>query len=689
MTTQDLLIEIGTEELPPKNLKKLRDAFVTNIQEGLIKADLKFEHIKGYATPRRLAVMVSNLSTHQADRLVTKRGPAKHTAFDADNKPTKAALGFAESCGVPFKELTLQENPKGAFLVYEHKEAGKSTIDIIPALLKSALEQLPIAKRMRWGSSDETFVRPVHWIVLLFGNKIVPCKLFGINSGNQTRGHRYHHPETIMISSSQNYEETLLNAKVMADFEKRLDNIRAQIQKEIEKRQCNIILDENLLLEVTGLVEWPVVLMGQFNPNFLEVPREALISAMEVHQRSFPMTDSEQNLLPNFIVVSNIESIDPACVVRGNESVVTARLADAAFHYEMDKKIPLRERESQLKQVVFQHGLGSLWDKSQRIATLAKIIAQHIDCDPKHAERASHLSKTDLLTQMVGEFPELQGIMGRYYALHDGEPNSVAHAIEEHYLPRFAADSLPESKVGSAVALADRIDSLVGIFGIGKKPTGDKDPFALRRQAFAIIRIMVEKELDLDLQLLFFASKETYGNLLKEESVIPTLLDFCFERFRAWYQEQNIPTRMFEAVLAKFPTKPYDFHCRLQAVHAFQQLPEAESLAAANKRVQNILTKSEITLPEEATFESALLSEPAEKDLANLVLQKQKEIAPLIKSAEYSDALKKLASLKEPVDRFFNEVMVMVDDEKVRNNRVKLLNSLRLLFLEIADISLL
>lgn len=701
MSAQDLLIEIGTEELPPKNLKKLRDEFVDNIQAGLKQAELKFKEIKGFATPRRLAVLVSELEAKQPDRMLTKKGPAKQAAFDVDNNPTKAALGFAESCGVDFKALTLQENPKGAFLVYEYQETGKTTEEIVPAILKKALDGLPIAKRMRWGSSDETFVRPVHWILLLFGENTVPCRLFGIHSGKETRGHRYHHPENIAVSRPRDYEAILLKAKVVADFEKRHENIQNQIQKAIKERQCDAILDKDLLLEVTGLVEWPVVLIGEFDANFLMVPREALISAMEVHQRCFPMIDNEKKLLPSFIVVSNIESIDPKCVVRGNESVMKARLSDAAFHFDMDKKIPLQQRGSQLKNVVFQAGLGSLWDKSERLATLAKVIAQHIDCDPKQAEKASHLSKTDLLTQMVGEFPELQGIMGKYYALHDGESETVAFAIEEHYHPRFAADSLPASLVGTAVALADRIDSLVGIFGIGKKPTGDKDPFALRRQALGVIRMMVEKELDLDLQLLFFASKETYGSLLKEkkekkeekeekeESVISTLLDFCFERFRAWYQEQNIPVRVFEAVLAKRPTKPYDFHCRLQAVHAFLQLPEAESLAAANKRVQNILTKSEVTIPEEATFDGTLLNEPAEKELANLVLQKQKEIAPLIKSTQYTEALKSLATLKDPVDRFFNEVMVMVEDVKLRNNRIKLLNALRALFLEIADISLL
>lgn len=688
--TKDLLIEIGCEELPAKTLKKLQDAFVLEITTLLNQAQLSFEERKAFATPRRLAVLIKNLSLQQPIQSVVKRGPAKGAAFDAQNNPTKAALGFAESCGVPMEALTLQETDKGAWLIFKQDIPGNTAKALLPAMIQKALEALPAKKRMRWGTLSETFVRPVHWVVMLLGEEIISAELFGIKTNRFTFGHRFHHPGAILLPTPLEYENSLeKTGKVIPSYEKRKNSIRDEMHRLAEQKKCVPIVEEALLEEVTGLVEWPVVLLAQFKSVFLKIPREALISAMQVHQKCFPVHDQKGQLLPNFVLVSNIESKDPNAVIAGNESVMHARLSDAAFYYQIDKETALRDRQEGLKQVVFQAGLGTLWDKSHRLAHLAQHIARSIKADPIYTERAALLSKTDLLTQMVGEFPELQGIMGKYYALNDAEPEVVALAIEEHYHPRFAKDTLPVTLEGCAVAIADRIDSLVGIFGIRKRPTGEKDPFALRRQTLGILRIIIEKGLNLDLRELFHTAKIAYKDSLLEPEVVEQVLDFCFERLRAFYADQGIPARVFEAVLAKRPTKPFDFHKRIQAVFEFQSLKEAESLAAANKRVQNILSKSDITLPFDATPRDALLIENAEKLLFKLLLDKETEVAPLIKAGNYTEALKSLAQLREPIDTFFTEVMVMAEDPDLRNNRFRLLSKLRRIFLEIADISLL
>lgn len=698
LNTHQLLIEIGTEELPPKNLRTLANAFLENMAKALTEAELKFGDIQVFATPRRLALRVLKLASHQPDRIRIKRGPAKNVAFDKEGKPLHVALKFAESCGVSVKDLSEQKTSKGSWLTYEQKEEGQATSLLLPTLLQEALDQLPIAKRMRWSNQEGAFVRPVHWVVLLLDTTVIPGEFFGVHTSNITYGHRFHNPSPIEILEPAQYESLLLNkGHVIADFELRQAKIRTQIESACSALNVEAMIDPNLLDEVTGLVEWPIVLVGTFDPAFLKIPHEALISAMQLHQKCFPICSLQERssntnarhapdvtcLAPKFIIVSNLESIDQEVIIKGNESVVHARLADAAFYYETDKKITLEARSSMLKTVVFQSGLGSLWDKSQRLIEL---------CESLEAKRAALLCKTDLLTYMVGEFPELQGIMGQYYALNDGESKKVALAIEEHYHPRFANDTLPTTPEGCELAIADRIDTLTGLFGLGKTSTGDKDPYGLRRQALGLMRIIIEKGLKVDLQVLFNLSIASYGKLLNKNPQ-QELLVFCFERLRAWYQEQGITPQEFDAVLANNPTCPYDFHCRIQAVHAFQSLSEAQSLAAANKRVKNILSKNHPSFLdtdiESMPFDKSLLELPAEKALATCILEKEKELVPLIGKTQYKEALQALATLKVPIDHFFDEVMVMVENEALKNNRIALLRHLRFLFLKIADISVL
>lgn len=690
---KDLLVEIGCEELPPKNLHKLQITFLEHFTKMLTAANLRFTKAEGFVTPRRLALRISDLSLQQPSRQITKRGPAKNAAFDATGKPTKAALGFAESCGVSIDALSLQETDKGSWLVFEKNEPGKTTEQLIPDLLTETLNALPFGRRMRWGTRTDSFVRPIHWIVLLWDHKVIQTEIFGVKSSNLTYGHRFHHPEALSISDPKDYESVLFNKGfVITNFEKRREKILSDITKITTEKKFNAIIEDALLDEVTGLVEWPVVLLGSFDKAFLDIPREALITSMQTHQRCFPIEDQSQKLLSHFLLVSNINSKNPVAVINGNECVIAARLADAVFYYRVDKEMSLEQRRIGLKNVRFQQGLGTLWDKSERIAKLAKLIAPKIHADPVHTERAALLCKADLLTQMVGEFPELQSIMGRYYALHDSELVTVAMAIEDHAHPRFAQDTLPTTPEGTALALADRLDSLVGIFGLGNRPTGDKDPFALRRQALAILRILIEKQCGCDLNDLLHIAKEQYAHqaiTLSEPEVISQVLDFCFERLRALYQDQGINPRVFEAVFAKRITNILDFDKRIQAINYFITFKEAESLAAANKRVHNILSKCDATVFTELTIQNDLLKENAEKTLWLQLSEKEKVVFPLIKEGKYTEALKLLATLREPVDHFFTDVMVMVDELTLRNNRLRLLHRLRVLFLEIGDISLL
>jgi len=684
---RDFLVELGTEELPPTALKRLSDAFAEGIKTGLEKADIPFAEVKALATPRRLAVQVKALAVAQPDREIQRRGPALQAALDADGKPTKAAEGFARSCGVAFDQLEKLETDKGTWLVFNTVQKGTQTADLLPELVSKSIGQLPVPKRMRWGASRTEFSRPVHWLVSLFGSDIVDMEVLGLKAGRTTMGHRFHHNESIELASTEGYVETLRSAFVLVDMEERRDTIRKQVNEEASKLGAVAEIDEDLLDEVNGLVEWPVALTGSFEDRFLEVPAACLISSMKEHQKYFHLVDNSGNLKPNFITVSNIVSKDPAQVIAGNEKVIRPRLSDAAFFFETDKKKPLAERIDALKTVTFQKQLGSIYDKSQRVSQIAQFIAEQIGGDKAKAQRAADLSKCDLVTEMVLEFTDLQGIMGAHYAANDGEDAEVAQSLNEQYMPRFAGDELPATQTGMALAIADRIDTLVGIFGIGQRPTGDKDPFALRRATIGILSILVKNKLDIDLKALIELSIAQHGDLPKAEGLADDVLNYMLDRFRAWYQAEGIPVETFLAVRSRPVSNAYDFDRRVQAVTAFSKLEEAEALAAANKRVNNILAKQ--NYQGDAKVDASLLAEDAEKVLAEQVAAKQAELAPLFAAADYQTALNSLASLRSAVDSFFDNVMVMADDEQVKNNRLALLASLSSLFLEVADIALL
>jgi glycyl-tRNA synthetase beta chain len=685
---RDLLIEIGTEELPPKALLKLSNAFTVGITGGLAKAELDFGEVEPFAAPRRLAVLVKGLDAAQADKEVERRGPALTAAFDDDGNPTKATEGFARSCGVTPDQLDTMETDKGAWLVYRTTQTGQPTAELIPGILTDALHKLPIPKRMRWGDLTAEFVRPVHWVVLLFGDEVIDTEVLSVKSGRDTYGHRFHHPDPIFLGEPAAYAPILeTSGHVMADFTARREAIRAQVMEAAEKAGGKAVIDDDLLDEVTGLVEWPLAVVGSFEERFLEVPPECLISAMKGHQKYFHMVDADGKLMPNFITVSNIESRHPDYVREGNERVIRPRLTDADFFWNQDRKQKLAARIDSLASVVFQKQLGTIADKSKRVAAIAEKIAELIGGDAKLAARAALLAKCDLMTEMVGEFPELQGIMGRYYATHDGEPAEVAEALDEQYMPRFAGDGLPTGKTGQALAVADKLDTLIGIFGIGQVPSGDKDPFALRRAALGALRIIIEQGLDIDLQEILEHVAETNIGLFDNDHVITQVFDFMMGRLRAYYQDSDIALDTFEAVLVQRPSRPIDFDARIRAVTAFRALPEAESLAAANKRIGNILKKSEEAVP--AGIDTALLQEAAEMALHEQVEAMAQSVAPLFAARDYEAALKQLAGLRAVVDAFFDAVMVMADDDKVRANRLALLNRLRNLFLEVADLSVL
>ena len=686
MSQADLLIEIGTEELPPKALLTLSQAFEKGIADGLQQADLAYKGIKAFASPRRLAVLITDLADKQPDKDVQRRGPAVSAAFGEDGCPTKAARGFAGSCGVSVDELETLEIDKGSWLVFRQKQSGQPTADLVPDIVRSSLDKLPIPKRMRWGDLDAWFVRPVHWVVLLFGDKLIEAEILSVQSGRETRGHRFHHPDTIYIPAPGEYEVLLESeGKVIADFDRRRTAVRAHIEQAASQRKATAVIDEALLDEVTAMVEWPVAVTGQFDERFLDVPQEALISTMKSNQKYFHLVDKQQQLLPYFITISNIESKQPEQVEQGNERVIRPRFADAEFFWTQDKQIPLAERLESLKTVVFQQKLGTLYDKTLRIEKLASFIADQLQDDKQLAVRAARLCKCDLMTEMVGEFPELQGTMGRYYAQHDGEEPQVANALDDYYKPRFAGDDLPADVVSQSVALADRLDTLTGIFAIGQVPTGDKDPFALRRAALGVLRILIEQQLDLDLQLLLNKAAGGFDKALKAANAVDPLIEFILDRLKAYYRDQGIRADVLDAVTANRPTRPLDIEQRLKAVDHFRQLDAADSLAAANKRIGNILKKVEGKLPHK--IETRLLQDPAEQQLHKRLTGLQQQVNEQVKQANYQQALSQLAELREPVDRFFDDVMVMADDKKLRDNRVALLNNLHQLFLQIADIS--
>jgi glycyl-tRNA synthetase beta chain len=688
---RDLLIEIGTEELPPKALLRLSQAFTDGVRKGLEQAALAFGNVHSYAAPRRLAIWIEQLATAQADREQIRRGPALTAAFDGEGNATPGAQGFARSCGVTMEQLERLETDKGAWLIYRVMERGRASADLIPDIVSQSLHQLPIPKRMRWGAGTAEFVRPVHWIVLLFGDTVIDAEILGVQSDRETRGHRFHHPQAIYIGEPAAYAPLLeTEGRVMADFAARREAIRGQVIEAGVAAGGRALIADDLLDEVTALVEWPVAVVGDFETRFLDVPSEALISTMQDNQKYFPVVDSADKLLPHFITISNIVSRDPIQVKAGNERVVRPRLTDAAFFWNQDRKQRLETRIDKLGTMVFQTKLGTLLDKQKRVATLAGHIAAAIGADKQLAERAAMLAKCDLLTHMVFEFPELQGVMGRYYAQHDGEPAEVAQALDEQYRPRFAGDALPETATGQALAIADRLDTLVGIFAIGQPPTGDKDPFALRRAALGMLRIFIEGRRDLDLVHLLVEAANNLKDTLKLDDnkiadIAKTVFEFMMDRLRAYYTDAGIAPDVFDAVLAQVPRRPLDFHARLHAVTQFRALPEAESLAAANKRIGNILRKSEEKIP--GTVDAARLIDTAELDLAKALDELLDGVSAQFDHGDYTAGLRRLAALREPVDRFFDNVMVMAEDAALRANRLALLQQLQGLFLRVADLS--
>ncbi|MBL4908869.1 MAG: glycine--tRNA ligase subunit beta [Alteromonadaceae bacterium] len=687
MTTETLLIELGTEELPPKALQTLAKTFFAQIKEQLEKAELSFSDIQWFATPRRLAVSVSDLTHCQADKIVEKRGPAVNVAFDTDGKPSKAAQGWARSNGISVEQAERLVTSKGEWLLYKAQQQGKTVAQLIPTMVNNALAKLPIPKPMRWGSSRTQFIRPVHTLTLLYGSEVIDGESLGVSASNLVTGHRFHSHGLVAIKHADDYQQTLKDAYVIADFNERKALIRQQIADTAKEINADALVDEDLLEEVTGLVEWPVALVGSFDEAFLQVPAEPLIYSMKDHQKYFPVFSKNGELLNKFIFISNIESKDVNQVIFGNEKVIRPRLADAEFFFKTDKKQSLESRLKSLESVIFQKQLGTLAEKSQRIANLSKAIAGQLNVNTEHAYRAGLLSKTDLMTDMVLEFPQVQGTMGKYYALNDGEHNDVANALEEQYRPRYAGDKLPEGYIGCAVAISDKIDTLVGIFGINQAPKGDKDPFALRRAAIGLIRIIIEKELNLDIAELIEQGILAYGEVLTNDNTKVDVIDFVMGRFKAYYQEQNIATDVIQAVLVKKPTAPLDFEQRIKAVTYFKKLPESSALAAANKRVGNILAKFDGELL--TKFDNSLATEIAEQQLSQIFTEITAKITPLQAAKDYQAVLSELATLKAPIDNFFDHVMVMSDDQAVKINRLTLLNQIRNSFYDIADISVL
>ena len=687
MTTQNFLVEIGTEELPPKALKTLATSFADNVEAELNQAGLTFDKIEWFAAPRRLAVKVLNLATQQPNKEIEKRGPAVSAAFDAEGKPTKAAEGWARGCGITVEQAERIVTDKGEWLVHRAKIEGQPTKNLLNDIVANALAKLPIPKPMRWADKSVQFIRPVHTVTMLLGDELIEGEILGVASARTIRGHRFLGEKEFEIQHADQYPQLLREkGSVVADFNERKAEILAKSQAKATALGGVADIEESLLEEVTSLVEYPNVLAAKFEERFLAVPAEALVYTMKGDQKYFPIYDKEGKLLPHFIFVSNINPEDPTAIIEGNEKVVRPRLTDAEFFFKTDLKQKLVDRLPRLETVLFQQQLGTLKDKTDRIEQLAGEIAKQIGADEAKAKRAGLLSKCDLMTNMVFEFTDTQGVMGMHYARHDGEDEEVAVALNEQYMPRFAGDELPKSLVASAVALADKFDTLTGIFGIGQAPKGSADPFALRRAALGALRIIVEKNLPLDLEDLVKKSTALFGDKLTNSNVVADVVDFMLGRFRAWYQDEGIAVDVIQAVLARRPTRPADFDARVRAVSHFRTLDSAEALAAANKRVANILAKAEGDI---GAIDVALCVEPAEQVLAQSVLSLAKEVQPLIAQGEYTAVLDKLAGLRQPVDNFFDNVMVNAEDAKLRQNRLAILNTLQGLFLQVADISLL
>jgi len=701
---RDFLVEIGTEELPPKSLLALSAAFADGIEKGLQDAGLRFGAVERFATPRRLAVRVRKLAERQPDRPLEKRGPPVKAAFDASGAPTQAAIAFARGCGVEVDALERLDTPKGQWLVFRGTEAGARTLDLLPGLVVASLDALPIARRMRWGAGEAQFVRPVHWVVMLYGREVVATEILGIPASNVTYGHRFMAPKAIRVTTPMTYVRQLhRRGRVLVDVHERREAIRQGVEATAGRLGGVAVVSDALLDEVTGLVEWPVPLAGRFDAQFLELPPEVPIATMQDHQRYFPVCDLRGELLPWFVTVSNIESRDPSQVVAGNERVVRPRLSDAAFFYRADRQRRLDSHVDALRRVTFQTQLGSLHQKAERVRALAQAIARTIGGDPALADRAAVLCKCDLLTSMVGEFPELQGLMGRYYAQHDGEPAEVAEALREQYLPRFAGDELPATDTGMALSIADRLDTIAGIYATGQKPSGTRDPFGLRRAALGLLRTSIERRLDLDLRELIgqavaaartdmAAVAAAQGKASPPDdaaALCEEVYDYVVERLRAYYVEGGtgieVTAEMFDAVLATRPASPLDFDARLRALVRFLQLPDAASLAAANKRIANILRKAAEPVGE--TVDPERLIDPAELILAEQVTAIAREVEPRFAARDYAPGLQQLAALRQAVDSFFDSVMVMTDDAALRANRLALLKRMRGLFMRAADLS--
>ena len=687
MTTQNFLVEIGTEELPPKALKTLATSFADNVEAELNQAGLSFDKIEWFAAPRRLAVKVLNLATQQPSKEIEKRGPAVSAAFDAEGKPTKAAEGWARGCGITVEQAERIATDKGEWLVHRAKIEGQPTKNLLNDIVANALAKLPIPKPMRWADKTVQFIRPVHTVTLLLGDELIEGEILGVASARTIRGHRFLGEKEFEIQHADQYPQLLREkGSVVADFNERKAEILAKSQAKATALGGVADIEESLLEEVTSLVEYPNVLAAKFEERFLAVPAEALVYTMKGDQKYFPIYDKEGKLLPHFIFVSNINPEDPTAIIEGNEKVVRPRLTDAEFFFKTDLKQKLVDRLPRLESVLFQQQLGTLKDKTDRIEQLAGEIAKQIGADEAKAKRAGLLSKCDLMTNMVFEFTDTQGVMGMHYARHDGEDEEVAVALNEQYMPRFAGDELPKSLVASAVALADKFDTLTGIFGIGQAPKGSADPFALRRAALGALRIIVEKNLPLDLEDLVKKSAALFGDKLTNQNVVADVVDFMLGRFRAWYQDEGIAVDVIQAVLARRPTRPADFDARVHAVSHFRTLDSAEALAAANKRVSNILAKADAAIGE---INLSACVEPAEKALAEAVLALRTEVQPLIAQGDYTTVLDKLANLRAPVDSFFDNVMVNAEDPALRQNRLAILNTLQGLFLQVADISVL
>ena len=687
MTTQNFLVEIGTEELPPKALKTLATSFADNVEAELNQAGLSFDKIEWFAAPRRLAVKVLNLATQQPSKEIEKRGPAVSAAFDAEGKPTKAAEGWARGCGITVEQAERIATDKGEWLVHRAKIESQPTKNLLNDIVTNALAKLPIPKPMRWADKTVQFIRPVHTVTMLLGDELIEGEILGVASARTIRGHRFLGEKEFEIQHADQYPQLLREkGSVVADFNERKAEILAKSQAKATALGGVADIEESLLEEVTSLVEYPNVLAAKFEERFLEVPAEALVYTMKGDQKYFPIYDKDGKLLPHFIFVSNINPEDPTAIIEGNEKVVRPRLTDAEFFFKTDLKQKLVDRLPRLETVLFQQQLGTLKDKTDRIEQLAGEIAKQIGADEAKAKRAGLLSKCDLMTNMVFEFTDTQGVMGMHYARHDGEDEEVAVALNEQYMPRFAGDELPKSLVASAVALADKFDTLTGIFGIGQAPKGSADPFALRRAALGALRIIVEKNLPLDLEDLVKKSATLFGDKLSNQNVVADVVDFMLGRFRAWYQDEGIAVDVIQAVLARRPTRPADFDARVRAVSHFRTLDSAEALAAANKRVSNILAKADAAIGE---INLTACVEPAEKALAEAVLALRTEVQPLIAQSDYTAVLDKLANLRAPVDSFFDNVMVNAEDPALRQNRLAILNTLQGLFLQVADISVL